>query len=60
MVKTLDCGSGDTGSIPVHRPMYMTIIKLDERNRMIRIGFGKHNNKWFARVDLWWYGIRIS
>ena len=40
----------------------MTIdkIKLDQNNRMIRIGFGKHDGKWFFRIDLWYKGYRIK
>jgi hypothetical protein len=38
----------------------MTYIPLDKNNRMLRIGFGKHNGKWFARIDLWYIGVRIS
>jgi len=36
------------------------IIRLNKDNRMLRIGFGKHKGKWFARVDLWFIGIRIK
>ena len=40
----------------------MTIdkIKLDQNNRMIRIGFGKHDGSWFFRIDLWYKGYRIK
>ena len=40
----------------------MTIdkIKLDQNNRMIRIGFGKHDGKWFFRIDLWYKGYRLK
>ena len=38
----------------------MTKIPLDKDNRMVRIGLGKHEGKWFFRVDLWWFGLRIS
>jgi len=34
-------------------------INLDNQNRMLRFGFGKHNGTWFIRIDLWWFGIRI-
>ena len=39
----------------------MKVIKipLDEKNRMLRIGFGKHDGKWFARIDLWYNGWRL-
>ena len=36
------------------------VIYLDNNNNMLRFGFGKHNNKWFIRLDLWWFGIRIT
>jgi len=35
-------------------------IKLDKNNRMLRIGFGKNNNKWFFRIDFWLVGYRLS
>ncbi len=35
-------------------------INLDKNNRMLRIGFGKHESLWFFRVDFWWLGIRIK
>lgn len=38
----------------------LTHIPLDKNNRMLRVGFGKHNGKWFMRVDLWFFGLRIS
>jgi hypothetical protein len=38
----------------------ITRILLDRDNRMLRIGFGKHSGRWFFRVDLWWFGVRIS
>ena len=40
--------------------MKLTRIPLDTNNRMLRIGFGKHDGRWFARVDLWYFGIRIT
>ncbi len=36
------------------------IIHLNKDNRMLRIGFGKHEKKWFARLDLWFIGIRLK
>ena len=49
------------GSNPASRSrIFMTIIKLDSNNRMLRIGFGKNHGRWFARVDLWFIGIRVS
>ena len=38
----------------------ITKIDLDADNRMLRIGIGKHKGKWFARIDLWWLGLRLS
>jgi len=35
-------------------------IKLNHDNRMIRIGFGKHDGNWFFRIDLWYKGYRIK
>jgi len=35
-------------------------IILDKDNRMLRIGFGKHNGNWFFRIDLWWTGFRLK
>jgi len=40
--------------------MKLTKLELDSNNRMLRIGFGKHGGKWFARVDMWYFGIRIT
>jgi len=36
------------------------MIKMDPPNRMVRIGFGKNNGRWFARVDLWFVGFRLT
>lgn len=36
------------------------IIHLDKNNRMLRIGLGKHEGKWFVRVDLWFIGYRLK
>ena len=40
--------------------MRLTKIPLDTNNRMLRIGFGKHDGRWYARVDLWFFGVRIN
>jgi len=40
--------------------MKLTTIKLDQDNRMLRVGFGKNEGNWFARVDLWCVGFRIT
>jgi hypothetical protein len=34
-------------------------IPLNADNRMLRFGFGKHDGRWFARIDLWWAGFRL-
>lgn len=38
----------------------ITRISLDKSNRMLRVGVGKNNGKWFARIDLWWKGWRLT
>jgi len=40
----------------------MTLLKLtlEKQNRMLRIGFGKNEGNWFARIDLWFVGFRIT
>jgi hypothetical protein len=38
----------------------LTKIILDKDDRMLRIGFGKNKSNWFARIDLWYVGYRIS
>ncbi len=38
----------------------ITKIALDKQNRMVRAGVGKHNGKWFIRVDLWVAGFRLA
>lgn len=40
--------------------MKLTKINLDQDNRMLRIGFGKNEGRWFARIDLWFMGVRLS
>lgn len=42
------------------RTMTITKIPLDYSNRMLRIGFGKHDGQWFFRIDLWFNGFRIK
>lgn len=37
-----------------------TRIALDEKNRMVRCGWGLHNGKWFFRIDLWKSGFRLT
>ena len=40
--------------------MKLHAIPLDRANRMLRIGFGKNDGNWFARIDLWVVGIRLT
>lgn len=40
--------------------MTLTKIHLDKNNRMLRIGFGNNEGNWFARVDFWFIGFRIT
>ncbi len=40
--------------------MKITKILLNKDNRMLRIGFGKHDSNWFIRLDLWFVGFRIN
>lgn len=40
--------------------MTVTKIPLEINNRMLRIGLGKNDGNWFARIDLWMFGIRIT
>jgi hypothetical protein len=40
--------------------MGLTKIHLEKNNRMLRAGFGRNNGKWFARIDLWFIGIRMA
>lgn len=40
--------------------MTLTTIKLDKDNRMLRAGLGKNEGNWFARIDLWYIGFRIT
>lgn len=38
----------------------ITKIKMNEQDRMIRIGLGKNVGRWFFRIDLWFVGFRIT
>jgi hypothetical protein len=40
--------------------MNITKIPLNKDNRMLRIGFGKHDGNWFFRVDFWCVGFRFT
>lgn len=37
-----------------------TKIPLDANNRMVRLGGGLNEGKWFIRVDLWFVGYRVT
>ncbi len=40
--------------------MDFNTIALPVGDRKLRFGFGQHSGLWYARLDLWWYGFRIS
>lgn len=40
--------------------MRVTRIDMDKQNRMLRIGFGQNDGRWFFRIDLWAIGFRIT
>lgn len=40
--------------------MTLTKIEMDANSRMIRIGLGKNEGRWFFRVDLWFAGWRVT
>jgi hypothetical protein len=40
--------------------IHTTTIPLDLDNRMLRFGFGKNKGVWFLRLDLWFFGVRIT
>lgn len=40
--------------------MTLVLIELPKGGRMIRVGFGQHDFKWFARIDMWWFALRIT
>lgn len=40
--------------------MQVTRVTMDANNRMLRAGFGKNEGRWFARLDLWKVGFRIT
>lgn len=40
--------------------MKLTTITMEPNNRMVRLGVGKHDGKWFARIDLWFIGFRLT
>lgn len=40
--------------------MKVSKIILDKQNRMVRIGLGKNEGRWFFRIDLWFVGYRLT
>lgn len=38
----------------------LTRIPLDRNNRMLRLGAGRHDGRWFIRVDFWCVGYRLA
>lgn len=40
--------------------MQITKIPMDAKNRMIRLGGGLNDGKWFVRIDLWVVGYRLT
>lgn len=40
--------------------MKLTKVTWDENSRYLRVGFGKNDGRWFARIDFWWFGYRIT
>jgi hypothetical protein len=40
--------------------MKITKVSMDKNNRMLRIGLGLNEGRWFFRVDLWIVGLRIT
>ena len=40
--------------------MKFSKVTMEPNNRMVRIGFGQNESRWFFRIDFWWFGIRIT
>lgn len=40
----------------------LTTGRLNPANLMLRIGGGKHDDRWFFRIDLWarWYRLQLA
>lgn len=38
----------------------LTKISHTKGNEIVRGGFGRHEGKWFIRIDLWWVGYRLK
>ena len=42
------------------KTMKITRISLNKENRMLRIGIGKNEGRWFFRIDCWFAGFRVN
>lgn len=42
------------------KKLTVTKVTMDEQNRMLRAGLGKHDGKWFFRMDFWAVGFRLT
>lgn len=40
--------------------MKITKLQMDSKNRMLRLGGGLNDGKWFIRLDLWCIGFRVT
>lgn len=40
--------------------MKFSKVTMEPNNRMVRIGVGQNESRWFFRIDFWWFGIRIT
>jgi hypothetical protein len=40
--------------------MKVARIPLNKENRMLRIGLGKNEGRWFFRIDCWYVGFRLT
>lgn len=40
--------------------MKITKIEMEPQNRMLRLGGGLHDGRWFVRIDLWAIGFRLT
>lgn len=38
----------------------ITKLHMDKGNRMLRLGCGQNEGRWFVRLDLWWVGFRLT
>lgn len=40
--------------------MSVTKVVMEPGERMVRLGAGQNKGRWFARIDLWWVGFRLT